>query len=152
MAVSILFLCFKHSHVTWFLMETSNVVFQTLFEKNLAYFKLFLELWMAVYPSNMAPIGLKVCQNAFRTIPDILFSHAENANVSIISRALKCRLPPRGWLHLAWNFGKTHFRRFQHFIFRRRQLIFFWDFWSPESGVRHWLVVIISGWWLVISD
>ena len=26
-----------------------------------------------VYPSNLAPIGAKLCQNAFRTIPNVLF-------------------------------------------------------------------------------
>ena len=29
---------------------------------------------MAVYPSNMAPIGVKLWENAFQMIPDISFS------------------------------------------------------------------------------
>ena len=29
---------------------------------------------MAVYPSNMAPFGLKLWENAFQTIPNISFS------------------------------------------------------------------------------
>ena len=28
---------------------------------------------MAVYPSNMAPIGVQLWENAFQTIPDISF-------------------------------------------------------------------------------
>ena len=28
---------------------------------------------MAVYPSNMARIGTKLCQNAFQTIPNVSF-------------------------------------------------------------------------------
>ena len=34
----------------------------------------FVELWMAVYPSNMAAFGLKLWENAFQTIPNISFS------------------------------------------------------------------------------
>ena len=37
--------------------------------KKLAYFDIFLKLWRAVYPSNKAPIGAKLCENAFQTIP-----------------------------------------------------------------------------------
>ena len=33
---------------------------------------------MAIYLSNITPIGVKLGQNAFRTIPDILFFEAEN--------------------------------------------------------------------------
>ena len=32
---------------------------------------------MAVYPSNMAPFGLKLWENAFQTIPNISFFDAE---------------------------------------------------------------------------
>ena len=32
------------------------------------------ELWTAVYVSNLARIGMKICENAFRTIPEIFFS------------------------------------------------------------------------------
>ena len=34
-----------------------------------AYFDIFLKHWRAVYPSNKAPIGAKLCENAFQTIP-----------------------------------------------------------------------------------
>ena len=33
---------------------------------------------MAVYPSNMAPFGLKLWENAFQTIPNISFFDAES--------------------------------------------------------------------------
>ena len=32
---------------------------------------------MAVYPVNMAPISVKLCENAFQTFPDISFFDAE---------------------------------------------------------------------------
>ena len=35
------------------------------------------ELWTAVYVSNLARIGAKICENAFRTIPEILFFDAK---------------------------------------------------------------------------
>ena len=38
------------------------------------------KLRTAVYPSNKAPIGLKLCQNAFQTIPDISFFDVEKKN------------------------------------------------------------------------
>ena len=36
---------------------------------------------MAVYPSNMAPIGVKLWENAFQTIPDISFFDPEKKMV-----------------------------------------------------------------------
>ena len=39
---------------------------------------------MAVYPSNMAPIGVKLRENAFQTIPDISFFHVEKRKVAKI--------------------------------------------------------------------
>ena len=33
---------------------------------------------MAVYPSNIAPIGVKLWENTFQTIPNISFFDAEN--------------------------------------------------------------------------
>ena len=38
--------------------------------------KIFSKLRTAVYPPNMAPIGAKLCQNAFQVIPDISFFDA----------------------------------------------------------------------------
>ena len=35
------------------------------------------KLRTAVYVSNLARIGAKICQNAFRTIPDVLFVDVE---------------------------------------------------------------------------
>ena len=35
---------------------------------------------MAVYPSNMAPFGLKLWENAFQTIPNISFFDVEKKN------------------------------------------------------------------------
>ena len=38
-----------------------------------ANFENFSKLRTAVYLSSMAPIGAKLCQNAFQTIPDVSF-------------------------------------------------------------------------------
>ena len=46
---------------------------------------------MAIYLSNITPIGVKLGQNAFRTIPDILFFEAESVN---FLRTLNGLLPP----------------------------------------------------------
>ena len=40
---------------------------------------------MSVYPSKMAPFGLKLWQNAFQTIPDISFFDSEQKKVGEIS-------------------------------------------------------------------
>ena len=37
-----------------------------------------LQLWTAVYPPRMAPIGLKLRENAFQVIPDISFFDGTN--------------------------------------------------------------------------
>ena len=37
----------------------------------------FVKLWPAVYPSRMAPFGLKLWENAFQTIPNISLFDAE---------------------------------------------------------------------------
>ena len=46
---------------------------------------------MAIYLSNITPIGVKLGQNAFRTIPDILFFEAENVK---FLRTLNGLYPP----------------------------------------------------------
>ena len=51
---------------------------------------------MAVYPSNMAPFGLKLWENAFQTIPNISFFDAENFFLAKIFDE---------------NFRQTNFRR-----------------------------------------
>ena len=35
-----------------------------------------MKLWTAVYPTRMAPFGLKLWENAFQMIPDISFFDA----------------------------------------------------------------------------
>ena len=58
----------------------------------------------------MAPIGLKLCQNAFQTIPDISFFDAGHKLFFAFFANFEDPFTPRGWLRLAWNFGKTRFR------------------------------------------
>ena len=71
------------------------------------------ELWMAVYASNLARIGAKICQNTFRTIPNISFFDIEKKN-----RNFERPFTHRGWLHSASNFGKRVSGDPQYFIFR----------------------------------
>ena len=44
----------------------------------------FVKLWPAVYPSRMAPFGLKLWENAFQTIPNISFFDAEKKKLAKI--------------------------------------------------------------------
>ena len=65
----------------------------------------------------MAPIGLKLCQNAFQTIPDISFFDSGHKFCFAFFANFEDPFTPRGWLRLAWNFGKTRFRRSPTFHF-----------------------------------
>ena len=80
------------------------------------------KLWTAVYPSRMAPIGAKLGQNAFQTIPDISFFDAENQKKM---SNFEWPFTPRIWLRSASNFGKMRFRRFPTFHFSTPKK-FFW--------------------------
>ena len=44
----------------------------------------FVKLWPAVYPPRMAPLGLKLWENAFQTIPDISFFDVEQKKLAKI--------------------------------------------------------------------
>ena len=72
------------------------------------------KLWTAAYPARMAPIGVKLGQNAFQTIPDISFFDAENQKKM---PNFEWPFTPRIWLRSASNFGKMRFRRFPTFHF-----------------------------------
>ena len=55
--------------------------------KKFAYFDIFLKRWRAVYPSNKAPIGVKLCENAFQTIPvNSIFGEKKNVDDIFRSR------------------------------------------------------------------
>ena len=60
----------------------------------------------AVYPPRMAPIGSKLCQNAFQVIPDVSFFDAKNKK----NANFEGPFTPRGWLRLARNLAKIRFR------------------------------------------
>ncbi len=47
-----------------------------MFDEDFTKVETNLKLLMAVYPSNMAPIGVKVWDHTFRTIPNISFLDA----------------------------------------------------------------------------
>ena len=69
-----------------------------------ANFDFFCKLWTAVYPSNMAPISLKLCQNAFQTIPDISFFDAGHKKKNC--QTLNGRLPLEHGSDLRETLGK----------------------------------------------
>ena len=70
---------FKDGNVAQELHQTHAVlVLRYLFEHRLTNFDFFSKLRTAVYPPNMAPIDLKLWQNAFQTICNFSFFDAEN--------------------------------------------------------------------------
>ena len=58
------------------------------------HFAIVRKFWTGVHPPRMAPLGLKLCQNAFQTIPDISFFDADNKKKSKfqIERSVFCNL------------------------------------------------------------
>ena len=80
---------------------------------------IFLKLQTAIYPSSMAPIGAKLWENAFQTIPDISFFDAENNKNNC--RTLNGRLPLEHGSVRPQTLGKRVSDDSQHFIFRRRK-------------------------------
>ena len=69
----------------------------------------------------MAPIRLKLCQNAFQTIPDISFSTLKTKKKSIILQTLKIRLPPEDGSVWPETLGKHVSDDPRHFIFRQQK-------------------------------
>ena len=76
---------------------------------------------MADYPSKLAPFGFKLWENAFQTIPDISFFDAENKEQC---RTLNGRLPLEYGSVRPQTLGKCVSDDSQHFIFRRRENVF----------------------------
>ena len=70
---------------------------------------------MAVYPSRMAPIGAKLWENAFQTIPDISFFDAEN------QKKLNGRSPLEHGSDRRETLGNRISDDSRHFIFRRQK-------------------------------
>ena len=73
--------------------------------------------WIAVYVSNEARIAAKLCQNAFRTIPDISFFD----NFFFLFETSNGRLPPEDGSDRPQTLGKRVSGDPRHFIFRRPQ-------------------------------
>ena len=76
----------------------------------------FSKLRTAVYPSNKARNPAKLCQNAFRMIPDISFFDVEN-----FFETSNGRLPPEDGSDRPQTLGKRVSGDPRHFIFRRPQ-------------------------------
>ena len=88
-----------------------------------ANFEIFRELRTTVYPSNMAPIGLKICQNAFQTIPNISFCDTENITFLRFCRELwKACSPPKDGSVWPQTLPKRVSDDPRHFIFQRRKI------------------------------
>ena len=90
---------------------------------------------MVVYPSKMAPFGLKLWENAFQTIPDISFFDAENQKKC---RTLNGRLPLEYDSVRPQTLGKCVSDDSQHFIFRRRKK-FFWPKFLMKIFVKNFV-------------
>ena len=96
---------------------------------------------MAIYPSKMAPIGVKLWENVFQTIPDISFFDPPNETKKTNANFDR-PFTPRGWLRLAPNFGKTRFRRSPTFHFsmpKTQNKMFFVANFDPPLTLREWL-------------
>ena len=63
----------------------------------------FSKLRTAVYPPRMAPIGAKLWENAFQTIPDISFFDAEKKKLTILFPGQIKKLP-FGGATIFWPF------------------------------------------------
>ena len=63
------------------------------------------ELRTTVYPSNMAPIGTKLCQNAFQMIPN---SQSSDAPKKLFDEIFACKnqhqIKKIAWFRAATNF------------------------------------------------
>ena len=70
-----------------------------------------------VYPSKKARIAAKLCQNAFRTIPDISFFDVENC-----FKTSNGRLPPEDGSDRPQTSGKRVSGDPRHLIFRHQKL------------------------------
>ena len=77
----------------------------------------------------MAPIGAKLDQNAFQTIPDISFFDAENQKKC---RTLNGRLPLEYGSVRPQTLGKCVSDDSQHFIFRRAEKFFLAKFFDEN--------------------
>ena len=62
-------------------------------------FRRSVKLRTAVYPSNMAPIAAKLCQNAFQTIPVISY-FVVNKKIKILANFDR-PFTSQGWLRSA---------------------------------------------------
>ena len=72
--------------------------------------RIFVKLWPAVYPSRMAPFGLKLLENAFQTIPNISFFDAEKKNWQIflmifVKNKIRRKIDKLPVFAELWNFG-----------------------------------------------
>ena len=87
-----------------------------------ANFEIFRELRTTVYPSNMAPIGLKLGQNAFRAIPDISFFDDQKVQILFFfSKFSNGRLPPEDGSDRPQTSRKRVSGDPRHFIVRRHK-------------------------------
>ena len=85
--------------------------------------RIFVKLWPAVYPSRMAPFGLKLWENTFQAIPDISFLDAGNIKTIVFLQIFERLFTPREILHdpvRPQTLGKHVSDDPRHFIFRRR--------------------------------
>ena len=78
---------------------------------------------MAVYPSNMAPIGVKLWENVSPTVPDISFVDAPEKHIYFLKiiffETLNGRLPLKHGSVRPQTLGKRVSDDPRHFIFRR---------------------------------
>ena len=80
----------------------------------------------------MAAFGLKICEHAFQTIPDISFFHVKQIK---IFANFDGSFTPRGWLRSASNFGKTRFKWSATFQFSTPKTFFATNFVGTKQKI-----------------
>ena len=69
---------------------------------------------MAVYPSNMAPIGAKFWENAFQTIPNISFFDVEKKLMKIfVQKNFRRKIDKLPVFAELWIFGRNRQMRLE---------------------------------------
>ena len=75
------------------------------------------KLWTAVYPPRIAPFGLKLWENAFRMIPNILFFEAKRVKILYLFRKLWTAVYPPRIAPIGLKLGQNAFQKIPNILF-----------------------------------
>ena len=121
-----------------------------------ANFENFSKLRTAVYPSNMAPFGLKLWQNAFQMIPDIWIFDARNFFLMKFSDrkwSIKSEIVRFGGATNFWALPADSPRKITPDVPNFKSLRFLVRGFKDDFRffrwllAQNWLTVFLRGWW-----